>query len=449
MSRFLFVVPPLTGHVNPTVSVAASLAGRGHEVAWVGHPGAVRPRLPAGATLYELDDRVPRPLMEKMTARANTVRGLASLKFLWEDFLVPLARAMRPGVEAVVDAFAPDALIVDHQTLAGTLVARRRGLPWASFVTTSASITDPLAGLPKVQAWLDQQVRTLEAEAGLDPAPGSPDLSPHLVVVFSTEALVGAGPWPGHYAFVGPAFADRPQVDFPWDALADGPKVLVSLGTVNFERGRRFFAAACEALGSLPVQGILVAPADRCPELPPNVIRRDFVPQVALLDHVDAVVTHAGHNTVCEALAHGLPLVVAPVKDDQPVVAGQVVAAGAGVRLQLRAYHRGPARRSPSAPSSRTAPTGRRRGASRRASRVPGAPTRPRPASRPSPGRRGAGAGPSAAVNGRGRKGRVPHEVGRAGAHAPLGRGRPPAPGPPGAPPGPHRRRRHAGPRPR
>jgi len=241
---------------------------------------------------------------------------------------------MRPGVEAAVDAFAPDVLVSDQQAVAGALVARRRGLPWASFATTSAGVTDPLDGLPKVQAWLEEQKRSLEAEAGLDPAP-EPDLSPHLVVVFSTEALVGEGPWPGHYAFVGPAFADRPQVEFPWDALTDGPKVLVSLGTVNFERGRRFFAAACEALGSLPVQGILVAPADRCPEVPPNVIRRDFVPQVALLDHVDAVVTHAGHNTVCEALAHGLPLVVAPVKDDQPVVAGQVVAAGAGVRLRF------------------------------------------------------------------------------------------------------------------
>jgi UDP:flavonoid glycosyltransferase YjiC (YdhE family) len=37
---------------------------------------------------------------------------------------------------------------------------------------------------------------------------------------------------------------------------------------------------------------------------------------------------------VCEALAHGLPLVVAPIRDDQPVIAGQVVAAGCGVRVR-------------------------------------------------------------------------------------------------------------------
>ena len=59
------------------------------------------------------------------------------------------------------------------------------------------------------------------------------------------------------------------------------------------------------------------------------------VPQLPLLERVDAVVCHAGHNTVCEALWHGVPLVVAPIRDDQPVVAGQVVAAGAGIRVRF------------------------------------------------------------------------------------------------------------------
>ena len=49
MGRFLFVVPPLVGHVNPTVSVGRELAARGHRVAWTGHPEVVEPLLPAGA----------------------------------------------------------------------------------------------------------------------------------------------------------------------------------------------------------------------------------------------------------------------------------------------------------------------------------------------------------------------------------------------------------------
>ena len=59
------------------------------------------------------------------------------------------------------------------------------------------------------------------------------------------------------------------------------------------------------------------------------------MPQLALLPRVDAVVCHGGHNTVCESLAHGLPLVVAPIRDDQPIVAEQVVEAGAGIRVRF------------------------------------------------------------------------------------------------------------------
>jgi MGT family glycosyltransferase len=342
MARFLFVVPPLVGHTNPTVSVARALEARGHEVAWVAHPGVVRPLLPEGARLFALDDQLPEERWNQASAEARTVRGLAALKFLWEAFFLPLARAMVPGVEDAVARFAPDLLVVDQQAVAGALVARKRGLRWATFATTSAGLTDPLAGLPMVRAWLDAQLATLEREAGLDPIP-EPDRSPRLVVAFSTAELAGsADRFPAHYRFVGPSINARPQTTpFPWEALRPGPRVLVSLGTVNAEAGERFYPTALEALGddgsaSPPrPQVILVAPDRLVSAPPPNVIARPFVPQLALLPEVQAVVCHGGHNTVCEALAHALPLVVLPIKDDQPVVAQQVVDSGAGLRLKF------------------------------------------------------------------------------------------------------------------
>ena len=115
----------------------------------------------------ELDGHVPAELRDRFKDKANRVRGLASLKFLWEDFLVPLARSMMAGVEAAAASFRPHVMVVDQQALAGALVAQRHGLPWATFVTTSAGVTDPLAGLPKVRAWVDEQLERLQAEAGL------------------------------------------------------------------------------------------------------------------------------------------------------------------------------------------------------------------------------------------------------------------------------------------
>ncbi len=334
--RFLFVVPPLVGHVNPTISVARALEARGHTVAWAAHPDVVRPILPEGATLLPLDGAMSPATLERLTARAHGVRGLAGLKFLWEDFLLPLARQTLASVERAVDAARPSVLVVDQQALAGAIVARRRGMPWATFATTSADMVESVVSLPKVHDWITSEILQLQRDAGLPPTERF-DLSPHLVVVFSTKELVGhVERFPAHYRFVGPSIADRPDpTPFPWDALGSDPIVLVSLGTVNPVRGARFYHTAIAALGGRPLQVILVAPAELIGSVPDNVIVRPRVPQLQLLPRVHAVVCHGGHNTVCEALAHGVPLVVAPIKDDQPAIAEQVVDSGAGVRVRF------------------------------------------------------------------------------------------------------------------
>lgn len=336
MGRFLFVVPPLTGHVNPTLGVARALSARGHEVAWVGHPSKVRPLLPREARLFELSEELPQDMVERTRAEANRVRGLESLRFLWEEFLLPLARGMRPAVERVAQEYAPDVCVVDQQAIGGALAVRRLRLPWATLSTTSASVVEPLSFLPKVLQWRDAQLRALEREAGLAEL-HEPDRSPLAVIVFSTRLLVGPEwDFPPHYHFVGPSVSERPDaVPFPWEALRDGPRVLVTLGTVNAERGGRFYRVVAEALSGEPLQAILAAPESLAGPLPANFLRRDYVPQLELLPHMRAVVCHAGHNTVCEALSAGIPLVVAPIKDDQPVVASQVEAAGAGVRVKF------------------------------------------------------------------------------------------------------------------
>jgi MGT family glycosyltransferase len=339
MSRFLFVVPPLAGHVNPTIAVGRELAVRGHDVAWAGPAGVVGPLLPADVAL--LDTPLSGQVRAAIAARAADLRGVAALRHLVGEFLVPLAECMVPGVRAAVDAFAPDALVVDQQALAGVAAACTAGLPWATSATTSANLGDPLAAVPKVKAWADGVQRDVLLRAGVDAATAATiDLqaSPHLVLVFSTPELAGGPQAPPQLVFVGPSIVARPD-DAPFDMRwfdAGGPCVLVSLGTLNWHNGRRFFGAAAAALGDLGVRGVVVAPPELVGPVPPGVVVAAPVPQLALLPHMDAVVCHGGHNTVVEALAEGLPLVVAPIRDDQPTIAAQVVQAGAGVRVTFQ-----------------------------------------------------------------------------------------------------------------
>ncbi len=321
MSRFLFVVPPLTGHVNPTASVGGELLARGHDVAWVGHPGTLAPLLPDHAVIHPAIDDVLEAGIRAKRERWLALRGMAVLKFFWEEFLIPLGHAMVPGVAAAVGDFAPDVVVADQQALAGPYVADDAGLPWVTSAATSAELVNPLRTMPKVDAWVRGLLHDF---AGADIR-----FSDRLVLVYSSKALV-PGDFGDEVAFVGPALTHRVErAEFPWEHLGRR-NVLISLGTLNGPAGERFFTQALEAVAGLDLQVVVVAPERPAPA---NVLLRPSVPQLALMPHLDAVITHGGHNTVCEALAHGLPLVVVPIRDDQPTVAAQVVAAGAGVRL--------------------------------------------------------------------------------------------------------------------
>jgi MGT family glycosyltransferase len=344
MSRFLFVVPPLTGHINPTVAVAAELRSVGHEVAWAGYPEVVGPLVGPEALVYPCLI----PVLDAAPERTEKVRGPAALKLLWQRFLIPLAEAMAPGVRRAVDEFAPDVLVADQQALAGALIADEAGLPWATSATTSAELTDPLGELPLVAEWVAGQLAALRerlgSQAPADAGPtADPRFSPYLIMVFSSTALTGElNDRGGVLRMVGPALTTRPAVDFPWEWLArDRPTVLVSLGTVSAESGARFLDACRAAVERRPgLAAVLVDPlgGDRPPT--GNVLTRARVPQLELLPRMCAVICHGGHNTVCESLWHGVPLVVAPIRDDQPIVAAQVTDAGAGVRLRFtRAGH--------------------------------------------------------------------------------------------------------------
>lgn len=333
MSRFLFVVPPLVGHMLPTVALSRELSDRGHQIAWAGHAKDIGPLLPPGIRLIP----VAADFGGEVLAQRLGLRGAAAFRYLWADFLIPLAAAMMPGVAAAVDEFVPDVMVVDQQAVAGALVARQRGLPWATSATTSAELIDPLATTPKLGAWVRQCLADFQRGFAVSD-PVDLRFSGHLVLAFTTAELVGSGcDFPDHYVFVGPAMGARTGgPEFPWAWLRpDRQHVLISLGTVNQEIGQRFFATAVQAVAPLAdrLQTILVAPPDLADRPPDHVLVRKFVPQLDLLPSLHAVVSHAGHNTVCESLAHGVPLVVAPIRDDQPVVARQVVDAGAGIRV--------------------------------------------------------------------------------------------------------------------
>ncbi|MFJ5885567.1 glycosyltransferase [Kitasatospora cineracea] len=330
--RFLFVSLPLFGHVHPLAAVARELVGRGHEVVWAGSEAFLRPLVGEGAVI------APIPLRAH---RGQADHGMAAARSRWEGYIVPHARHTLPGIERAVAAFRPDALAVDQHAVAGALAAHRAGLPWASLAPTTMELTRPYrTAAPRVEEWIEQRMAGLWTAAGL-PGPPPHDLrfSPHLLIGFTGEALTGPLAWPDNAVLVGPALAARePDRDFPWEWLDPTRRqVLVTVGTLSLDLAADFHARMVEALRPLGdrLQAIVAAPDGTVADPPPHVLVRPRVPVLELMPRLDAVVSHGGLNTVCEALAHGVPLLVAPIKGDQPINAAQVAAAGAGRRVRF------------------------------------------------------------------------------------------------------------------
>ncbi|MBB4688703.1 glycosyltransferase [Amycolatopsis jiangsuensis] len=321
--RFLFVVPPLAGHVTPLRGVAAVLTGRGHEVRWCG-PEPETSSL-VGGPVHAAGDSAT----FVMSRCPSGLRGIAALRYRWKDYLIPLADAMMPGVSDAVACLGPDVVVADQHTFAGAVAATRSGVPWVTSAPTSTELGDPLAALPKIAGW----TRALQDELCARHGIAARDLrfSPDLVLAFTTPELAGPPAVPG-VRYVGPAppsFSDR---EFPWERLDGRPLVVVALGA-DVEEGKRFLRESAAALSALPVQSLVVDPTGTVDV--DGVVVRQRIPRPEVLSGAAAVVCHGGHTTVCASLAAGLPLVVAPIRDDQTVLAEQVVRAGTGVRIRF------------------------------------------------------------------------------------------------------------------
>jgi UDP:flavonoid glycosyltransferase YjiC (YdhE family) len=243
---------------------------------------------------------------------------------------------------------------VDQHAVAGAIAAHRHGLPWASMAMTAMELTRPYQGLPKVEAWIQERLAEIWTAAGM---PGEPPLdlrfSPHLVIAFVDAGLTaarvrgtgvasvapGEALWPGNTVFVGPALTHRPPAaDFPWGWLDPVRRhVLVTVGTLASTVSADFLRRMLDALRPLGdrLQAVVVAPQALMPDPPEHILLRPKVPVLELMPRLDAVVSHAGLNTVYEALAHAVPQVLAPIANDQPIVAAQVAAAGAGIRVRF------------------------------------------------------------------------------------------------------------------
>jgi MGT family glycosyltransferase len=157
-----------------------------------------------------------------------------------------------------------------------------------------------------------------------------------LTLVFVPPAFqIAADTFDLSYRFVGPTMQPVPP-DTKWQPpVAGGPLALVSLGTAFTDRPDVFRACAAAFADTdwHVVMSIGRTPRASLGSLPDNVQVAPSVPQHAVLRHATAFISHAGLNSIMEALTCAVPLVTLPQVPEQGLNARRVKELGLGELL--------------------------------------------------------------------------------------------------------------------
>ncbi len=344
MARFLFVVPPFFGHINPTLSIGRTLLERGHEVAWAGLTGIKPELIPSGGHFFVLEKSFQKNKKEiediiKLQDKGANMPALEALRLGLQDTYIPFAKIMFDEFTALTDEYKPDVIVNDCISFVGGLTAHIKKIPLATITPiTPNALHDPQTA-PKVTQWVHDSIAGLQQSVGIYEDEEF-ILSRQLNMYYTSQKFVGYKDedCPPYMKFIG-ALTGRPDdTPFDWERLekAKNPKIYISLGTVLVDIRREFFSRMIQALGHKDVTVVVATDPATVEKWPDNFIVQNYVPQSKLLKHVDVVIGHGGLNTVCDTYMNGIPMLIIPMAFDQGHTAMLIEQYGCGIRIKYK-----------------------------------------------------------------------------------------------------------------
>lgn len=369
MAHFGVVAPAFLSHFTTLSALAGALVDRGHKVTFIHRPDAAMfvrdPRI--GFHAVGTATHPPGSLAASMRLAANPGGPLGVARVIRD--MARSTTMLCETLAAAVERLRIDALLADQMEAAGGLVAEALGLPFISIACALPVNREPGIPLPvmpfgpgtdakslkiveestRVYDWMMRpHRRAVEAQArrlGV-PVRGMLHefLSPRAQISQTVEAFeFPRRALPPHFHHVGPLrpVADRPDTRTLPAIAADRPFVFASLGTMQGgrfglflriakacrEAGVQLLLAHCGGLGKRHETALLKAGATWV---------TDFAPQQAALARADAVISHAGWNTVMDAVAAKTPMLALPIAFDHPGGAARMRHAGVGIQASAR-----------------------------------------------------------------------------------------------------------------
>ena len=368
MAHFGVVAPAFLSHFTTLSALAGALVDRGHKVTFIHRPDAAMfvrdPRI--GFHAVGTHTHPPGSLAASLRLAANPGSPLGVSRVIRD--MARSTTMLCEALPAAVERLRIDALLADQMEAAGGLVAEALGLPFVSIACALPVNREPGIPLPvmpfgpgtdakslkiveestRVYDWMMRpHRRAVEAQArrlGV-PVRGMLHefLSPRAQISQTVEAFeFPRRALPPHFHHVGPLRpGTRPDTRTLPAIAADRPFVFASLGTMQGGRFGLFrrIAQACRAADAQLLLahcgGLDARQADALKKAGATWVT-DFAPQQAALARADAVISHAGWNTVMDAVAARTPMLALPIAFDHPGGAARMRHAGVGIQASAR-----------------------------------------------------------------------------------------------------------------
>lgn len=369
MAHFGVVGPAYFSHFNALEAIALELIERGHRVTFL-H------RIDAKAFLR--DPRIgfhvlgalshPAGSLAESLRRAANPGGPLGIRAVIADMARTTDMLCR-DLPAAMQSLGTDAVLADQMEAAGALAAEGAGIPFISIACALPVNREPGIPLPVMPFKFETTGRALQMYQGsarvYDWMMGA-----HSRVVAQWADTFGLTPRSMLHECLSPLAQISqtvPGFEFPRSALpatfhhvgplrsasssqstgaippvaAGRPFIFASLGTLQ---GQRFslFKRIAKAARKLDAQLLIAhccgldAAQERALERAGATWVTDFAPQAAVLARADAVVSHAGLNTVMDAIVARTPILALPIAFDQPGAASRVCHADIGLSGSAR-----------------------------------------------------------------------------------------------------------------
>jgi zeaxanthin glucosyltransferase len=352
-----FIGLPNPGHLNPMSALARQLQSRNHDVVMFSVPVGESIARAAGLPFVPFAEREFSPdKLGEIVGTMSRLKGEVGLQFT-VNAVAALNEVKWKTLPNLLSATGIDALVVDNYDFYGEIIPMRLGMPYAivsnalhfdysgytplcvydwAHENTPEAVTRNREGVSKFSRMLvrsNAEVIAQAEKAGIkanweDPSSLFSDRP--WITQCPREFDFESSHWPDHFHYAGPFHDGKGRLDFPfpWDQLTGEPIVYASMGTLqngNAEVFRTIADAVSKHKGLQLVLAIgnVLHPEEIGP-VPNNAIVVNNAPQLELLKKASVCITHAGFNTVLEALTQGVPQIAIPVTNDQPGVAGRI-----------------------------------------------------------------------------------------------------------------------------